>query len=38
MNFYVKEICIISLVILGKRDAKGCDTKILLGQFFCREG
>lgn len=34
MNIYVKGIGIISLVIQGKRDARGCDTKLLLGQFF----
>lgn len=34
MNIYVKEIGIIYLVILGKRDARGHDTKILMGHCF----
>lgn len=34
MNIYVKEICIISLVFLAKRDAQGHNTKILMNHCF----
>ena len=36
MNISLKEIRIISLIILGKRDAKICNTKYLWVSFFSR--